>query len=124
MKMKMVMVTWERSVDVLVYAPVDMADEDIRNAAIDTAETIDREAWDVDDWQTIVGRTREVEVPDAECAVELAAPGRWVRVVEGSRLRNHGVMVLNDARDELVNPEDATWWVAPLAEGEEDVDVP
>lgn len=124
MKMKMVMVTWERSVDVLVYAPVDMADEDIRNAAIDTAETIDREAWDVDDWQTIVGRTREVEVPDAECAVVPAAPGRWVRVVEGSRLRNHGVMVLNDARDELVNPEDATWWVAPLAEGEEDVDVP
>ena len=66
MKMKMVMVTWERSVDVLVYAPVDMADEDIRNAAIDTAETIDRDAWDVEDWQTIVGRSREIEVPDTE----------------------------------------------------------
>lgn len=64
------------------------------------------------------------DAPDAECAVELAAPGRWVRVVEGSRLRNHNVMVVNDDRAEFVNPEDATWWVAPLAENEEDGDVP
>lgn len=122
--MKKVTVTWERSMTVDVYAPVDMADEDIRIAATETADTIDREAWDVEDWQTIVGRPREVEVPDAECALVPAAPGRWVRVVEGSRLRGHGVMVVNDDRAEIVNPEDATWWVAPLAEGEEDVDVP
>jgi hypothetical protein len=119
-KMKKVSVTWERSVTVPVYAPVDMADEDIRNAATDTADTIDREAWDVADWQTSVGHTREVEVPDAECAMELAAPGRWLRVAEGSRLRGEGVMVMDDTRAEIVNPEDAMWWLAPV----EDVDMP
>lgn len=123
MKMQRVNVTFEKSVDVVVYVPVGMSRADIEQAARLTAEGIDRDGWNVDDWATVVGRPHEEDVPDEECQNEMRPNrfgGTFAAVVQGSRLGKDGVMVLDDLREEFVNPEDASWWVADANDSESD----
>lgn len=113
MKMQRVNVTWEKTVDVVVYVPVGMSRAEIEQVARNTADGIERDGWNVDDWTTLVGTPREEDVPDEECRNELRPNrfgGTFTAVVQGSRLGQTNVMVLDDQREEFVNPEDASWW--------------
>jgi len=118
MKMKRVSVTWEKTVAVTLYVPSDMDDKSIRRIAEDTADRIDSDGWEAE-WDTILGRIEEEDVPDAECRVvskQNRYGGTYEVAVEGSRLRRADVMVMGDDRDEVVNPPDATWWLVPAKE--------
>lgn len=116
MKMKRVSVKWEKTVEVVVYLPEDMSDREAIVVARETADTIDRDGWDVE-WDTFVMPSEVVDVPDAERAVTSSPGGRWLQPVEGSRFRHEDVMVVDDEREAVVNPMDAAWWVATDAEG-------
>lgn len=115
MKMKRVTVTWEKKVDAIVYVPEDMDDDAVRALAHETAESIDRDGWDCD-WDTFVSRYEDIDVPDEECRVEMGPSIRYPRVVAGSRFRHADAMVVDDEGASLVQPEDATWWLAPATE--------
>jgi len=113
--MKRVNVTWEKTVQVTLYVPTDMDKHELLAIAEETADSIDRDGWDAE-WETHISRSEDMDLPDAECRFveKQNRYGHTFRtVVEGSRLASGDVMVLSDERDELVNPEDATWWVAP-----------
>ena len=115
MKMKRVSVRWEKTVEVVVYLPEDMSDRDLSDIARETADSIDRDGWDVE-WDTFVMPSEVVDVPDGERAVTSSPGGRWLQPVEGSRFRRDDVMVVGDGREDVVNPMDAGWWVAADAE--------
>ena len=115
MRMKCVVVTWEKIVDAVVYVPEDMPDTEVEAVARETTRRIDRDGWDVG-WDTIVRTSEILDVPDAECAVSATPGGRWLRPVEGSRFRNNTAMVVDDERGALVHAEDAAWWLAPTAQ--------
>ena len=111
MKMKRVTVTWEKSVKATVYVPADMEDDAVLDVARETAECIDREGWDAE-WDTYVSRYEDIDVPDEECRMTIPMGRRWTVPVEGSRFRHDTAMVMDDARMAIVNPVDATWWIA------------
>jgi hypothetical protein len=116
--MRRVSVTWEKVVEVTLYVPSDMDDKSIRGIAQATADDIDRYGWEAD-WDTVLGRVEDVDVPDEECRVTTKQNrygGTYEVAVEGSRLRRADVMVMGDDRDEVVNPPDATWWLVPAQE--------
>lgn len=115
MQMKKARVVWEKTVEVYVYVPIDMGDDAIEQVAYATAECIDRDGWAVDHWTTHVESVREVTLPDEELRLteRVSAGGhRYVDVVQGSRLDQMDAMVVDDDRAEIVNPADATWWLA------------
>lgn len=115
MQMKKARVVWEKSVEIYVYVPSDMSDADIEQVAYATAERIDRDGWAVDMWTTRVESIKETAVPDEELRLteRVSAGGhRYVDVVQGSRLDQMDAMVVDDDRTEIVNPTDATWWLA------------
>lgn len=115
MRMKKARVVWEKTVEICVYVPADMGDDDIEQVARTAAERIDRDGWAVDMWTTHVESVREVTLPDEELrlATRVSAGGhRYEDVVQGSRLDQPDAMVVDDDRAEIVNPADATWWLA------------
>lgn len=112
--MKQVSVTWEKTVEATVFVPEDMDERAIRHLMEDTAYNIDSEGWDVE-WVTFVTTPEVVEVPDAECAlVEVTSSTgfKYHTPVDSSRFSEDTVMVADDAREAVVNPVDATWWLA------------
>ena len=114
MKMKQVSVTWEKTVEATVFVPEDMDERAIRHLMEDTAYNIDSEGWDVE-WVTFVTTPEVVEVPDAECAlVEVTSSTgfKYHTPVETGRFSEDTVLVADDAREAVVNPVDATWWLA------------
>lgn len=117
MKMKRVLVTWEKSVSAIVYVPETMDDDEVLDIARETTESIDRDGWDVE-WDTRITQSKDIDVPDEECRVEMGPSIRYPRVVTGSRFRQTDAMVVDDERASLVQPEDATWWLAPERGGE------
>lgn len=113
MKMKQVSVTWEKTVEATIFVPEDMDERSIRRLVEDTAYNIDSEGWDVE-WVTFATTPEVVEVPDAECAlVEVTSSTgfKYHAPVDSSRFSDDNVMVADDARETVVNPVDATWWI-------------
>jgi hypothetical protein len=122
MKMKQVSVTWEKTVEATVFVPEDMDERTLRRVLNDAAYTIDSEGWNVE-WVALSTTPETVEVPDAECVLVEVASARGFKYhtpVVGSRFSDDAVLVVDDARESIVNPEDATWWLAPSPKGAEE----
>jgi hypothetical protein len=112
--MKQVSVTWEKTVEATVFVPEDMDERTLRRVLNDAAYTIDSEGWDVE-WVAFSTTPETVEVPDAECVlVEVTSSKGFAyhTPIETSRFSDDTVMVVDDARETVVNPVDATWWIA------------
>lgn len=112
MKMKQVSVIWEKKVEATVYVPEDMDDRSIRRVMEQAEYQIDQ--WDAE-WVTFVANADVVDVPDEERAlVEATSRGGhvYLTVDAASRFAADDAFLLDDHRSGIVNPEDATWWLA------------
>jgi hypothetical protein len=118
-RMKQVQVTWVKSLSVTVFAPEDMSDEDIERLAQRTADTIDREWFPPDEWETVLTSVSTVEVSDTERTVETKRNkfGYPCLVVRG-RFDNEEACAVSDDRKKMVNMTDAKWWMHLSDEGE------
>ena len=116
MKMKQVSVIWEKKVEVTVYVPEDMDDRSIHRVMEQAEHQIDQ--WDAE-WVTFVNKPEAVDVPDDECVlVEATSRGGNVYLTAdvASRFAADDAFLLDDHRSGIVNPEDATWWLAQTQE--------
>ena len=115
MKMKRVSVTFEKRVSIIVYAPEDMDDSALREVAEEQATRIDADGWECD-WDTYLNVSQKiVTLPEGERTLteERTPLGYPVkRVAKGGLVDQPAVLVVSDERDNIVNPEDATWWQA------------
>lgn len=111
MKLQKVRITFERSIEIEVYAPEDADADALASIAAEIADG-DMRDWDPTPWNAFVGPSQFVEVSDDQRA--LGPPNKYGfrSVVKGSPLAQDAVLVLSDAADDFVCPEDATWWVA------------
>ncbi len=119
MKMKRVLVTFEKTLDVRLYAPADMADADIEELARDLAMDGLRD-WDAPEWEASVGQSREVTIPDTDLKCGPPTPGYGFRRCLTPQFQQDDALVVNDDRTDMVAPEDANWWVVPEAEAAEE----
>ena len=110
MKMKQVYIEFEKKIEVTAYVPEDMTDEAVRLMAEVVAQDGLRD-WDDPDWQVYVGQSYVEEIADE--SLKLGPPNKYgyrVCLVPEFR-RGDGALVASDDRSDLVQPEDATWWV-------------
>jgi hypothetical protein len=114
MMMKKVRVTFEKVIELVVYAPADMDDATIEKVAKLQSERLDYESWDAGQWDTTVHIYRHpATLPESERAlVKRTSPiGYEIEAIPaGGVFDAEEAMVINDEKDALVNPEDATWW--------------
>jgi hypothetical protein len=97
--MKRALVTFMKEMDVTVYVPDDCDEAELRRVAEEVAAGGMRE-WDDPDWEVdMVGKLKEADTPPSS--------------------RNDHVC-LSDSRDDIIAPEDASWWKAEVADAPED----
>jgi hypothetical protein len=109
MKMQRVSVTFERSVDVVLYVPENMPLEEIKKVADDLAFDGLRD-WDPPEWEAVIGRRTPAEIPDEE--LTQGDPNKYgFRHCLSETLTAHDVLVINDDWDDMVSADDATWWI-------------
>ena len=67
--------------------------------------------WDDPEWQVYMGQTYVADIPDE--TLKLSVPNKYGyrRSLVPEFQRGDGALVASDERDDLVQPEDATWWV-------------
>lgn len=107
MKMKQIYVEFEKKIEVTLWAPEDMTTEDIAKLVQDVADDGLRD-WDDPAWETYVGQIRVEDVSDE--TLKLGEPNKYgFRKCLSDELRTG--LVVSDERDDMVQPEDATWWV-------------
>lgn len=106
MKMKQVYIEFEKKIEVTAYVPEDMTKEDIAKLAQDVAWDGLRD-WDDPDWEVYVGQILVEDIADE--TLKLGEPNKYGYRKCLSPALSTG-LVVNDSRDDLVQPEDATWW--------------
>ena len=111
MKTRRVRVSFEKTIEITLYAPADMSLDQIEELARDEAASGLR-GWDEPDWEVFVGRGEDIDIPDSECAKGPPNKYGFRNIIEGSRLRAEDVLTVSDNREAIVAPEDATWWMA------------
>jgi hypothetical protein len=111
-RMKQVQVTWIKTVTATVFAPEDMSEYDIDRLAHRTADSIDKEWFPPDDWDTKLAPVSTIEVPDTERTVETKRNkfGYPCLLVRG-RFDNKEACAVSDDRKKIVNMTDAKWWM-------------
>jgi hypothetical protein len=109
MRMKRFSVTFEASMDIVVYAPEDTDVSTIQELAEDIAADHKYGGWEFPDFEARVGRAQTVEVPAEERQV---TSNRGRSTPASARFRGEETMMLSDSGDDIVSPEDASWWVA------------
>lgn len=107
MKMQRTCVRFEKAVEVELVVPEEMTEDEVERLA-ETVAARGLHGWDDPEWEATVGRLTTIEVPDGD--LKLGPPNRWDYRACLSPTLNQG-LVSNDTRDDMVNPEDATWWV-------------
>jgi len=117
MRMKRFSVTFEASMDIVVYAPADTDVSTVRELAEDIAADSKYGGWEFPDFEARVVSASTVDVPAEE---------RQVRVYYGrshptsKRFLAESATVLSDSGEEIVSPSDAKWWVATPEQMEEE----
>lgn len=111
MKMQRVHVTFERSIDVVLYAPEGITGKEIEQIADDLVFDGLRD-WDPPDWQAVVGRLEAVEIPDEELKTNTSVKyGYRFTSCASPKLAAPNALVLSDDRETMVDASDATWWI-------------
>lgn len=114
MKMKQVYIEFEKKIEVTLWAPESMAEDQIREIANDVAADGLRD-WDDPEWEVYVGQIRVEEVADE--TLKLGPPNKYgYRKCLAKELTTG--LVVNDEENDMVQPEDATWWVNGTVEAE------
>jgi hypothetical protein len=117
MRMKRFSVTFEASMDIVVYAPEDTDVSTVRELAEDIAADSKYGGWEFPDFEARIVSASTVDVPAEE---------RQVRVDRGwsnptsKRFLAESAMMLSDSGEEIVLPSDAKWWVATPEQDEEE----
>ena len=109
MKTRRVRVSFEKTIDITLYAPESMSLDQIEELAEEAARGGLRD-WDEPEWFSSVFGMEVIEIPDGE--LRRGEPNKYgfKPIIEGSRLRREDVLVVNDEQDDIVSPEDASWW--------------
>lgn len=110
MKMKQVYIEFEKKIEVTAYVPEDMSDDAVRLMAEVVAQDGLR-GWDEPDWEVYVGQSHMEEIPDERLKLGPANKYGYRHCLVDEFTRGDGALVASDERDDLVQPEDATWWV-------------
>ena len=103
MKVKKHLVLFTKEVEVAVYAPADATEQQVREAAENSAET-GLEDWDDSDWSVSVLNSEEVIIPKPQRNVIHAEYRSITRNPWGY------TTALSDSGAMMVNAIDATWW--------------
>jgi hypothetical protein len=112
MKMNKFVVTFESVLTIKVMAPEGTSSAEIRRVADEIASDLRAGgAWDPPDYVAIVGSTGVVEVPDEHLRLEKPNKYGYAPPVPGA-MSDDQTLVLSDEKDDIVLPEDATWWLS------------
>jgi len=114
MMMKKVRVTFEKVIELVVYAPADMDYDTIQKVAKQQSQRLELESWDTGQWYTSLHIYRHpFTLPEDErTLVQGTSPLGFPieRLPKGGVFEAEEAMVIDDEREGFVNPEEATWW--------------
>lgn len=110
MKMQRFSVTFEATMDVVVYAPEGTTREQIQEIASGIAESPSIKGWEMPEFEAFVGTQVGVDIPDEERGRQPPNKYGFRKVADGPL--SGDAVVLSDEGDDLVCIEDATWWEA------------
>lgn len=108
MKMKKTTVSFERRIQVTVFAPEDADHDEICKIAENLAYD-GLQGWEPREWEAYVDRISTITIPDDE--LKVGPPNRYgYRKCLSEAIS--GGLVVSDDRSDIVDPSDATWWIA------------
>ena len=109
MRMKRFSVTFEASMDIVVYAPEDTDVSTVRELAEDIAADSKYGGWEFPEFEARVVSASTVDVPAEERQIKV--DHGWSHPTS-KRFLAESATVLSDSGDDIVSPADAAWWVA------------
>lgn len=119
-KMRSYVVTFERSLDIVVYCPEGTPTKEIEEIAQDIAHSgdLDRD-WDLPDWESYVSR----DVKDVTVDVTVSSPNKYgYRKLNSEILESDDSLALSDDRDLFVTLTDAKWIYTAISEAEKEAE--
>jgi hypothetical protein len=112
MKMQRFIIRFVSECEMTVYAPEGTDAEDIEEIATEIAQSPSIHGWDFPEFQVDVHPRDLVDLSESD-RLRSEPNAHGFRAVLSGPLADKDTVVLSDGKDDLVAPEDATWWEAP-----------